>query len=220
MLYVRDTGKLLDCLQHSIYRQSCPIQLIFMVHAVGFLSGNAGNGFYGRKTMKRAMGLVLVVLASAVVAHADRIEYDGGAVAAQDGKGFGAQVASKEAAVIVVDGTSASAREWSTTLSSLESPSRLTDDISSSEFNESAKTAEVSGGSESIRSALDGFRGTRDDGRRGRFGIEHQESVHRFLGIQDVPEPGTVLMLGMGLALITVWKRRNLMHEGECSTRP
>ena len=166
--------------------------------------------------MKRAMGLVLVVLGFAVAAHADRMEYGDGVVGGNAGEVMGPQASFTEPVVAgkLADETSTTVRGWST-LGTVESPVRLTDDVHSSQYNVLAKTAGDSSGFDFMQGALDGFPGKKDDGRGNRFGIDHAEPFRRFVGVQEIPEPGTLLLMGMGLALVAVWKRSGVMHADD-----
>jgi PEP-CTERM motif len=165
--------------------------------------------------MKRAMGLVLMVSGFAVAAHADRMVYGDGVVGGHAGEVIGPQASFTEAVVAgnLADETGTTARGWSSSLSTVESPVRLTDDVNYSQFNVFAETAGDSSGFDFIRGAWDGFPGKRDDGRGDRFGIDHPEPFHRFVGVQEIPEPGTLLLMGAGLAALALWKRRTITSE-------
>lgn len=158
--------------------------------------------------MKRAMGLVLTVLAFAVTAHADRILPTSDAFSGRAG-----EVLVPEAAPTEMLGTATMLGETGKfQLGSgiaLDNPGRLTADIFDSRFDGSAATARDAGGLNFVEEWLDGFLGTRDEGRGGRFGINHPEPFHQILGVQNVPEPGTLVLMGVGLALIAVRMRRS-----------
>ena len=170
------------------------------------------SGLHGRKTVKRAMGLIFMVLGFAVVAQADRMAYDGGAVMPSGGEAIGApaRFAAEVGGAILVDDTGRIARDGDTTFSKSEKYAQLTSEVFYSQVNDSAKTDWQSSEHDSIRAVLDGFAGTRDDGRGGRFGVDHPEPFQRFLGVQEIPEPRTLALLGIGLALIAVWKRSSV----------
>lgn len=160
--------------------------------------------------MKPALGLILAVLAFAVTAQADRVSYSGEALVGRAGKVLTPQAVPTEAPAIAIllDEPGTINRDSSTNFDRLGSPVCLTDDVPGSRFDDPVTFGRGSAQFCFIQLRLDGFLGRQDDGRGGRFGIEHPEPVHRFLGIQDVPEPRTVLMMGVGLALIAVSKRR------------
>jgi hypothetical protein len=160
--------------------------------------------------MKPAIGLILAVLSFAVIAQADRVSCSGEALVGRAGKVLTPQAAPTEAPAIAIllDEPGTIDRDPSTNFDGLGSPMRLTDDVLGSRFDDPATLDRGSAQFYFIQLWLDGFLGRQDDGRGGRFGIEHPEPVRRFVGIQDVPEPGTVLMMSVGLALIAVSKRR------------
>jgi hypothetical protein len=162
------------------------------------------------------MGLVLMVLGFAVAAHADRMAYGDGVVGGHGGEAIGRQTSFTEALAAgnLADETGTAARGWSSTLSTEESGVRLTDDVDYSQFNVLAKTAGDSSGFDFIRGAWDDFPGKGEDGRGNRFGVDHAEPLRRFVGVQEIPEPGTFPLLGIALALMAVWMRRSVMHVG------
>lgn len=159
------------------------------------------------------MGLVLMVLGFAVAAHADRMVYDDGVVGGRAGKAIRPQASFTEAVVAgnLADETGTTLRGWST-LSTAESPTRLTDDVDYSQVNVPAKTAGDSSAFDFTRGAHDGFPGKRDDEHGSRFGIDHPEPFRRFIEVQEIPEPGTLPLLGIGLALMAVWMWRSGTH--------
>jgi PEP-CTERM motif len=159
--------------------------------------------------MKRAMGLALMVLGFAVAAHADRVTSDG--LEGRTGEVLVVHAAPTEAlgTAILVDEAGMFQRDWSSNFGALDNSGRLTANIFDPRFDGSTTTARGSADSNFVQEWLDGILGTRDEGRGSRFGINHPEPFHRFLGVQDVPESGTLLLMGMGLALIAVRMRRS-----------
>jgi hypothetical protein len=148
------------------------------------------------KNMKRAMGLVLTVLAFGLTAHADRISSSNEAFIGRAGEVIAPQAATTEA----LSGFGA-----------LDISARLTDDVFNSRFSDSAESARDS---TVIQEWLDGFWGTVNDRRNGRLGIGHRDPIYRsILGVQEVSEPGTLLLMGMGLALLAVGMRRGVVRS-------
>jgi hypothetical protein len=165
--------------------------------------------------MKRAMGLVLAVLAFAVVAHADKIECGGwnyatGAGTDLQSPGLSAEVLHSsnpllERGSIAFHADRAFVRSDET--------ERLTDYVFYSHFGDSEEVVEGPVEFDSIRRRLDGILGDRYEWGVEYPRTEHPEPFHRSIpGLQEVPEPGTLLMMGMGLAALAIWKRRNALY--------
>jgi PEP-CTERM motif len=60
---------------------------------------------------------------------------------------------------------------------------------------------------------LEGNLRDRDDGPGEYFRSEHPDPFRRALGVQEVPEPGTLLLMGAGPAALALWKRRTITRE-------
>lgn len=166
--------------------------------------------------MKRAMGLILMVLGFAVVAHGDRVAYDGAAVIPRAGEVLGASATFDAATGTAIPGDDTGTIAWvGSSLSTSGSRARLTDDVFYPPLSESAEIGGDSAGFDFFRGVLGGFTGTRDDGRGGRFGIYDPEPFHRYLGVQEIPEPGTLQLLVVALVLMAIWMRRSAVHAGE-----
>lgn len=161
--------------------------------------------------MKRAMGLVLTVLAFAVTAHADRVSYDSDVFVGRAGEVLASQAAPTEnlGSAMLLDEAGKIKLGSSNSFGAFDNSGRLTADVFSSRFDDSATTARGSADLNFVQEWLDGLLGTRDEGRGGRFGINHPEPFHQILGVQDVPEPGTLLLMSLGLALIAMRMRRS-----------
>jgi hypothetical protein len=159
--------------------------------------------------MKRAMGLVLGVLAFAVVAHADRIAYGSGENAARTGEDFwslapstatlqSSNLLNERGKIALVAGNS---------FSTPDDSERFNIDVFYSDFADPAKTAENSVEFDSVRRRVDGF-----DGRGEHLGIVHSDPFRRALAVEEVPEPATLLLMGIGLMALTPWKRRSVTY--------
>jgi hypothetical protein len=122
--------------------------------------------------MKRAMGLVLAVLAFAAVAHADRIAYGSGENAARTGEDFWSLAPSTETlqSSNLLNERGKIALVAGNSFSTLDDSERLTDVVFYPDFAHSAKTAENSVEFDSVRRRLNGF-----DGRGGHLGIVHSD---------------------------------------------
>lgn len=163
--------------------------------------------------MKRAMGLILMVLGFAMVAHGDRIAYDGAAVIPRAGEVLGVSATLDATTGTAIPGDDTGTIAWrGSSLSASKSQARLTDDVFYPPLGESAKIGGDSAGFDFFRGVSGGFTGTRDDGRGGRFGIYDPEPFHRYLGVQEIPEPGTLHLLAVGLVLMAIWMRRSAVH--------
>jgi hypothetical protein len=55
--------------------------------------------------------------------------------------------------------------------------------------------------------------GDRYDGLGEYLRIEHLDPFRRALGVQEIPEPETLLLIGAGIAALTKWKRRMITSE-------
>ncbi len=167
--------------------------------------------------MKRAMALVLAVLAFAVVAHADRIAYGSGEYAGRTGEDFwslasssktlhGSQVVNDRGEIALVAGNS---------FSTPDDSERLTDGVFYADFVDSAKTAENSIEFDSIRLRLNGFDSAQEDRRGEHWGIVHSDPFRRALAVEEVPEPATLLLMGIGLMALAIWKRRSAWYADD-----
>jgi hypothetical protein len=155
-------------------------------------------------------------LAFAVAARADRIEYGGSDYAAGAGADLRSQAPSTEALhssdLLVEPGSIAFGAGG--ILSEWGDAERLTDYVFYSHFGgDSAKAVEGPVDSDSIRRRLDGILGDRYDGPGEYFRVGHPAPFRRALGVQAVPEPGTLLLLGAGLAVLALWKRGTIASE-------
>ena len=164
--------------------------------------------------MKRAMGLVLAVLAFAVVAHADKLAYDGvGQFVGRTGEDSWSRGSST--AVLqssrLLDEPGNIAFSAGTLLSGSDDSVRLTDDVFNSGFSDSANTADASTDRDSTRRHLDGSPGTGDDGHGKHIGTVDPKPFHHDLPVEVVPEPGTVTLLGVGFMALAFWKRRSAL---------
>jgi hypothetical protein len=165
--------------------------------------------------MKRAMGLVLAVLAFAVVTHADRIEYGGRDYAAGAGAESRSQASFTEAlhsSNLLADSGSIAFRAGGT-FAEWGDGERLTDLVVSSHLSDSKDAVERPVEFDSIRQRLDSIWGDYYDGLGEYLRIEHSDPFRRALGVEEVPEPGTLLLMGAGLAALALWKRRMITSE-------
>ena len=165
--------------------------------------------------MKRAMGLILAVLAFAVVAHADRMAYSGvGEFGERTGEGswsLGSTTAPLQSSQLLDEPREIAFRAG-TRFSGSDDSVRLTDDVFYSHFADSANTADDPTDFDSIRRRLDDFPGTRDDGRGKHLGTVDPEPFHRAPGVEVVPEPGTLTLIGVGFVALAFWKRRSALY--------
>jgi hypothetical protein len=165
--------------------------------------------------MKRAMGLVLALLAFGVVTHADRIEYGGSDYAAGAGAELRAQAPSTGAldgSNLLIDAGSIAFRAGRPCGESGDAE-RLTDLVFYSHFGDSEEAVEHPVEFGSVRQWLDSIWGDYYHGLGEYIRIEHSEPFRRALGVQDVPEPGTLLLMGAGVAALALWKRRTITSE-------
>lgn len=157
----------------------------------------------------------MAVLAFAVVAHADRIEFGGSDYAAGAGVDLRLQAPSTEAlhrSILFVEPRSIGYRADGVFLESGDAE-RLTDYAIYSRFGDSEEAVEGRVESDSIRSRLDGNWGHRYGGPGEYFRIEPPDPFRRSLGVQEVPEPGMLPLMGAGLAALALWKRRRITSE-------
>jgi hypothetical protein len=167
--------------------------------------------------MNRAIGLILAVLAFAVVAHADRIGYDGvGQFVGRTGEDswpLGSTTAALQSSQLLVE-PGKIAFPAGTRFSGSEDSVRLSDAVFYSHFADLASTAEDLTDRDSIRRDVDGFSDARDDGRGKHLGTGDPDPPHHTLGVQEVSEPGTLLLLGAAFMALAVWKRRSAFVRG------
>jgi len=168
--------------------------------------------------MKRVMGLVLAVLAFAVVAHADRVAYDGVGQfvgrTGEDSLSRGSTTAVLQSSRLP-DEPGNIAFSAGTRFSGSDDSVRLTDDVFFSHFADSTNTADDPTDRDSIRRHLDGFPGTADDGHGKHLGTVDPKPFHHDLPVEVVPEPGTVTLLGVGFMALAFWKRRSALYADD-----
>jgi hypothetical protein len=159
--------------------------------------------------MKRAMGLVLAVLAYAAVAHADRIAYGSAEYAGRTGEDFwslapsratsqGSNLLDERGKIALIAGGS---------FRTPDDPERLTDGVFYPDFADRTKTAGNSVEFDSVRRRLNGFPVTQEDGRGEHLGIVHSDPFRRAFAADEVPEPATLLLMGVGFMALAIWKR-------------
>jgi hypothetical protein len=165
--------------------------------------------------MKRAMGLVLGVLAFAVVAHADGIPYGSGQYSGGTGEDFGFRAPSIEA----WESSYLVKAPGKTALGAVAS-FRTPDDVASpnfeffnSDFFSAAKTAENSVEFDSIWFRFHGF-----DGKGKHLGIVHSDPFRRAIAVAEVPESDTLWLTMAGLVAPGVWKRRSVLPADRTRT--
>ena len=165
--------------------------------------------------MKRAMGLILAVLAFAVVAHAESMAYDGvrefGARTGEDSWSSGSTTAALQSSQRQ-DEAGRIAFRAGTSFSGADDSVQLTDHVSYSHFADSANAAEDSAESDSIRHSLNGIRGDHDDGHGKHLGTVDPEPFHRVIPVEVVPEPETLTLMGAAFVALAVWKRRSALY--------
>jgi hypothetical protein len=165
--------------------------------------------------MKRAMGLILAVLSFGVVAHADRMEYSGTDYAG----GAGTELRSDATFTEALDGSydliepGSIALRAGRSLAESGDGERLTDYVLYSHFGDSAEVDVVPIQFDSTRPRLNSNWGDRYDGLGEYLRIEHLDPFRRALGVQEIPEPETLLLIGVGIAALTIWKRRMITSE-------
>jgi hypothetical protein len=159
--------------------------------------------------MKRAMGLVLGVLAFAVVAHADRIAYGNAEYAGGTGEDFVFRAPSTEAweSSDLVKAPGKTALGPGANFSAPDDVAPSNAEVFNSGFFNSTKTAEHSVEFDSILLRLDGF-----DGKGKHSGIVHSDPFRRAIAVAEVPEPDTLLLTMAGLIALGVWKRREALR--------
>jgi hypothetical protein len=165
--------------------------------------------------MKRAIGLVLAVLAFGVVTRADRIEYGGSDYAASAGGDLRseAQFTDVLQSANLLIGPGRIAFRAGRTFAKSGDAEPLTDYVYYSHFGDSEEALEVPVKSDSSRPQLGSIWGEYCDGLGKYIQVEHSEPFRRALGVQDVPEPGTLLLLGAGVSALALWKRRAITFE-------
>jgi hypothetical protein len=164
--------------------------------------------------MKRAMGLVLVVLAFAVVAHADGIEYG-----RSENAGIQADVRDRapfaetlQSSNVLMERDSIAFRAGGAFLESGDAE-RLTDYVFYSHFGDSEEVAKRAIESDSARLRLESVWGDHYPGLGEFLRVERPDPFRHELGVQDVSEPETLLLMGAGLAALALWKRRTSASE-------
>jgi hypothetical protein len=167
--------------------------------------------------MKRAMGLILAVLAFAVVVHADRIAYGSGEFAGRTGEDFWSQGSTSDAlqSSHLLDEPGKIAFRAGTRFNGTDDAGRLTDGVFYSHFADSENTAEDPAKFDSIRRSLHGIPGDHDDGRGEHLGSEDRDPFHHLFGVQRVPELGTLTLIGVGFMALAVWKRRSALYADD-----
>src|ERR1700730_5568256 len=139
--------------------------------------------------MKRAMGLILAVLAFVVVAHAETVAYDGvrefGARTGENSWSLGSTTEALQSSQLL-DEPGKIAFRAGTSFSGSDDSVRLTDDVFYSHFADSANTAEDPTDFDSIRRSLNGIPGGHDDGHGKHLGTVDPDPFHRVLGVQAV----------------------------------
>ena len=165
--------------------------------------------------MKRAMGLALAVLAFAVVTQADRLTYGGSDYAMRAAADLRSEALSTEAPhssnPLIGPGDVA----FGAGRAFLESgdAERLTDFVFYSHFGDSEEAVERSIESDSMRLRIESIWGDHHEGPGEFLRIEHPDPFRRELGVQNVSEPGTLLLMGAGLAVVALCKRRTSASE-------
>jgi PEP-CTERM motif-containing protein len=159
--------------------------------------------------MKRAMGLVFAVFAFAVVAHADRISYGGAEYAGRTGEDYRFLAPSTDTlqSSYLVNEPSTIALGRGDSFSAPDDPERFINEVFYSDLAYSAKTAENSVEFDFVRRYLDGF-----DGRGEHLGIVHTDPFRRAFAVEEVPEPATLLLMGVGFIALAIWKRRSALY--------
>jgi hypothetical protein len=158
--------------------------------------------------MKRATGLVLLILAVAVVTHADGITIGNGDFAARSGDFFGSQAfASELQSAYRADERGLAVLDEGRSGRSLDNAERLHADIFFFSLVDWSKPGNASAEFDFLRGRSDGVAGTHNKWRGGWFGFDHPEPFHADPGTETVPEPGTLLLIGAGCMALAVWKR-------------
>jgi PEP-CTERM motif len=162
--------------------------------------------FPREKKMKRAMGVVGAVLAFAVVAHADRIAYGSREYAARTGEDFRSVAPSLETShsPYLLKEPGKISFGAGDRFPTPDDPESLAGGVFYADFADSAKPAEDPVEFDSIRGRLNGF-----DGRGENLGFVHSDPFHRAFAVEEVPEPQTLLLLGVGLLALAIWKQRS-----------
>jgi hypothetical protein len=90
---------------------------------------------------------------------------------------------------------------------------RLSDLVVSSRFGDSEEAGDRPIESDPTRLRLENIWAYRVGGLGEFLRIERPDPFRRELGVQDVSEPGTLLLMGAGLAALALWKRRTRASE-------
>ena len=90
---------------------------------------------------------------------------------------------------------------------------RLSDLVVSSRFGDSEEAGDRLIESDPTRLRLENIWAYRVGGLGEFLRIERPDPFRRELGVQDVSEPGTLLLMGAGLAVLALWKRRTSAPE-------
>ena len=160
--------------------------------------------------MKRAMGLVLVILAFALVTHADGIKSGNRDFAARSGDFFGSQALAAELeSAYRADERDLTVLDEARSSRSLDNAERLHADIFFFSLVDWSKLGTGSAEFDFLRGRSDGLAGTHDTWRGRLSGFDHPEPFHADPGTETVPEPGTLLLIGAGCMALAVWKRRS-----------
>jgi hypothetical protein len=160
--------------------------------------------------MTRAMGLIWAVLAFAVVAHADRIGYGGSDYAAGAVPDLRSEAPSTEvlhSPNLLIEPGGMAFRANGALFGSGDAE-RLTDYV----FYSSLGLAKAVEGSAEFDSNP-GNLGARYGEGGEYFRVEHPDPFRRELGVQEVPEAGTLVLMSAGLGALALWKRRMITPE-------
>jgi PEP-CTERM motif len=158
--------------------------------------------------MKRAMVFVLVILAFAVVTRADGITIGNGDFAARSGDFFGSQAFAAELqGAYRADEGGLAVLDEGRSLRSVDDAERLNADVFFFSFLAWSKLGDDSAEFDFIHRRIDGLAGTHDKWRSRLSGFEHPEPFHAEPGVETVPEPGTLLLIGAGCMALAVRKR-------------
>jgi hypothetical protein len=156
-------------------------------------------------------------LAFATVAHADRIAYGSEeyvACAEGDFRFLAPSAEPLRTSDLLIKRGNVTAFRTVRSLSASDDLDRFTNNVFYSDLVDSTNTDENVNAAEfdSIRRRLNGFPGTRDDGSGEHIGVVHSGSFDRALATVEVPEPNTLLLVGMGFIALTIWKWRSARY--------
>jgi hypothetical protein len=165
--------------------------------------------------MKRATGLVLAILAFAVLTHADRMTYGGSEYAIGAGGDCRSETASTEALHGSNLRMGPGNMEFGAGRAFFGSgdTERVSDLVLYSRFGASERAVERRIETDSMRLRWESIWGDRYEGLGEFLRIDHPDPFRRELGVQDVSEPGTLLLMGAGLMALALWKRRAITPE-------